>query len=106
MVMLISLDRCRKLLGADAAVSDEELTEIRESLYQLAHVVVSAYTEQHHAVDVGVASEEFEEFLKRLPPEEQEEVEKRAAALVQDKGMCREKAERVAITEYIESQRN
>ena len=103
---MLDLDRCRKLLGEDAAVTDEELVEIRESLYQLAHLLVTAYAEQDDAVKAVAASEEFQKFLETLSPEKQDQLEIRATALCNDIGVTRDDAERMAITEYIETQRN
>lgn len=37
----LSLDRCRRLLGADCALSDSDLTALRNQLYTLAELVVS-----------------------------------------------------------------
>lgn len=37
----LSLDRCRRLLGASCPLSDSELTAVRNQLYTLAELVVS-----------------------------------------------------------------
>ena len=45
-VQKISLGKCRALLGDNGSVSDVELEQIRDELYALADILVSAYLEQ------------------------------------------------------------
>ena len=40
---MLSLERCRKILGDVAPPADEDLERIRRDLYTLAHVAVSAF---------------------------------------------------------------
>lgn len=39
---MLSLDRCRELLGSDCALSAEELSALRDQLYQLANAAIDA----------------------------------------------------------------
>jgi hypothetical protein len=46
---MISLDECRKLLGPTCELSDEELERLRDDLYALADIVVTAFLERREA---------------------------------------------------------
>jgi hypothetical protein len=48
---MLTLERCRKLLGGDCPLSDAELTAVRDTLYAIADVVLDfAITQEnlHH----------------------------------------------------------
>ena len=40
---MLSLHRCRQILGSKAADSDDAIKQVRESLYSLAHIAVDVY---------------------------------------------------------------
>ena len=40
---MLPLDKCRKLIQKNPEISDNELEEIRERLYQLADIIIDAY---------------------------------------------------------------
>jgi len=53
---MISLDECRQLIDEGETVSEKEVKEIRDTLYQLAHVVLESYSKQEQlqsAVETG-----------------------------------------------------
>ncbi len=104
---MLSLDGCRKYLEEeDAAVSDEELAEKRDSMYQLARLLLSALPVPGHTSEAPVVSDHFEEILRSLSPAKQGALKDRAAFLVAEVGLPPDEAERVAITEYIKEQEN
>jgi hypothetical protein len=41
-VLVLSVDRCRELLGEECPLTDEELTAVREQLYALALLAMEA----------------------------------------------------------------
>lgn len=42
---MISLERCREILGPDCQLSDEELERLRDQLYTLADIITTAFLE-------------------------------------------------------------
>jgi hypothetical protein len=40
---MISLERCRQILGRDCAMSEVELMELRDDLYALADIAVTSF---------------------------------------------------------------
>lgn len=104
---MLSIDRCRKLIKAEAELSDEGIEEIRNSIYGLANVIVAVFPKQAHAGKLKRREKfGFADFLETLPPNEQDELDERAA-IVQDGNNCsQDEAERAAITRYIEKKKN
>lgn len=43
---MLSLERCRELLGPGCQLSDEELERLREQLYALADIVTTVFAER------------------------------------------------------------
>jgi hypothetical protein len=89
---VLSVRRCRELLGADAPTSDKAIEELRNQLYEIAAVWL-----QSGAPDLVSPSREI---LASLPDEIREEVEERAAVMEFDGGMVRTVAERTALGEF------
>lgn len=45
---MLSLERCRQLLGAKGVdLSDERVLQLRDTLYGLAHFLVDKYIQEH-----------------------------------------------------------
>ena len=42
-VHVLTLDRCREILGKDCKLSDEEVTVLRDQLYVIAEVALEAF---------------------------------------------------------------
>ena len=94
---MLSLERCRKILGDVAPPADEDLEPIRRDLYALAHVAVSAFG-IHHAVE---RPEHLKAALRLVPDHEQEAIEERAAIREYDGGIDRDDAERAVLSDYL-----
>jgi hypothetical protein len=116
---MLSLDQCRRCLPENCTISSSELELVRDQLYGLANVTVSAFGEQRRrkgplstptdeiraigAGDgVGDVQEPtgFQEAMKLLPEDECGELEERAAINEFDGGLDRNAAERAAFCDY------
>ena len=93
---MLSLERCRKILGDVAPPADEDLERIRRDLYALARVAVSAFG--GHRADRG---ERVEAALRLVPPHDREGLEERAAIREYDGGLDRDDAERAVLSDYV-----
>lgn len=113
---LLSLAKCRAILGADAPESDAELELHRDALYRLARVVVEALPNTRRekraprapngarrafedAAKGKTGPANFSEALALLLEDERYEIEERAAIHEFDGGLDRSAAERLAISE-------
>ena len=56
---MLSIKRCRKILGKKSKLSDEELEKVRDDLYALADICIEAFLEKR----------EKERQAKRARPE-------------------------------------
>lgn len=118
-VKVLSLQKCRELLGYNSTLSDSSLELLRDQLYAFADIATTELIEQGRngcaensfgnglqlvanpeALAVPSEAEDFEEFLRLLPAEEHEESEERAAVLEYDGGLMRNQAERVVMIEH------
>lgn len=63
---MLSLKRCREILGRDNALSDEDLVNLRNELYSLAVIVVSAA--DPHSPSSHDSDSSDENQLHRNPP--------------------------------------
>jgi len=114
---LLSLAKCRAILGTDAPESDADLARLRDQLYGLARVVVEAIRANGRLMrsprapngarracdDVAkgqTAPANFSEALASLPEDERYAVEERAAIHEFDGGLDRSAAEQRAFSEY------
>lgn len=106
---MLSLSRCRDLLGPSSPLSDPEVDALRQQLYSLAELVVSAVNGRScspSASDVSSNIGDFEgassfwAFHQRLSDDQQYGLGERAAILEFDAGLSREESERVALEDY------
>jgi len=101
---MLNLDQCRKLIGADETVTDEELEQIREQVYMLANIVISDYINQSLSNDEF--SNNFENFIRPLPPKKQRELKRRTVSIAESENLSLDEAERIVITKHIAQQRD
>lgn len=116
---MLSLDQCRRCLPENCTIPDSELELLRDQLYGLANVSVSAFVEHQCGNAVQTAPEaevpalrggdsveyvqqaaSFEQTVARLPEDDRCAVEERAAILEFDEGLPRAEAERAAFCDY------
>ena len=98
---MISLHRCRQILGSKVSDSDDEIEQVREALYTLAHIAVDVYTKHPQNIPVP----DSEAALGQLPPDARDDIEERAAIREYDGSLDRDSAERHAFADYLPSLR-
>ena len=97
---MLSLDRCRQIVGSESVFPDSKLKLLRDELYSLAEVAIDVLKEKT-AEEVPVIR--FSTLLERIPPNMRYEIEERAAIMELDGGMSREESERTAFRDYIKN---
>jgi hypothetical protein len=97
---MITLERCRKVLGPKNGLSDETLATLREQLYCFAELALNVRDRQETTDSEPFA---FEQAAKS--PEELEALRERAAIIEFDGNFSRDDAERLAITLSLENER-
>jgi len=102
---VISIKRCREILGCHAPVDDQEIENLRDQLYGVADVIteeILARTKRQQAADELSAEQghdynEYSKALGMLPEDERDDVEERAAIIEFEGQADREVAEKQAI---------
>ena len=116
---MLSVEKCREILGCDSPESDADLELLRNQLYGVARVAVETCPRQRlgngppHAPDAarqaieGAARVEapskptgFPDALAMLPADDRYDVEERTAIMEFDGGLDRDAAERAAFSFY------
>lgn len=108
---MISLDRCRQLLG-DPLLPDDQISSTRDALYSLGFKAYDDYTtgvqeaneERSQSADIPIERFQFDRALLLIPEDEREGIEERAAIKEFEGEIDRDEAERTAIQEYIDRQ--
>ena len=90
---MLSVQRCRELLGPSAPSSDEEIEVLRNQLYAVATVWLERGAPR--------LEPSADSVLGALPEDERADVEERAALMEFDGGASRDVAERMALTEFL-----
>ena len=104
---MLSLDRCRKLLGPDVDLSDDELTRILTQLYAVADVALDQVLMPRAATDKAgpTRPRPFEATLRLVSDAERESLEERAAIQEYDGGLSRRDAERATLAALAKAKR-
>lgn len=97
---MLSLRRCREILGSSCSATDSQLESLRDQLMAIADIALELGRER---LMVGVASA-FHERLKLVPGEEREEIAERAAIMEIDGGLQRAEAEEAALQTWVREQ--
>ena len=93
---VLSIQRCRTILGAGANKSDSEIEQLRDQLYTIARVWIDGGAKMVRSPSM--------EFLASLPKHDRCEIEERAAVMEFDGGLSRPEAERTAIAAFMRHQ--
>ena len=94
---MLSLHRCRQILGSKSADSDDAIKQVREALYTLAHIAVDVYAKPPKNIPVP----DFEAALGQVLPDARDDIEELAAIREYDGGFDRDLAERYALGDYL-----
>lgn len=107
---MISLERCREILG-DQSLPEDQVASMREAIYSIAFVAFDDYVSKANVtgdkVSQSVAGEkfQFERALTLVSEEVRAGIEERAAIKEFESESGRDEAERTAFQEYIDRQR-
>ena len=100
---MLSLQRCREILGPNCRLNDQDLERLRDQMYGLADVTIAQLGDcrsnqsKTYYGPPKLDNNAFKAALKLLPNEESEEVEERAGIIEFDAGIDRDEAERQAV---------
>ena len=89
---MLSLDRCRTLLGPDCRLSDAQIERLRDQIRVMAEITMNVMM-------VPAATTPFCESVRLLP--DADDAVERAAILEFDAGMSRGRAEKMTIHQAI-----
>ncbi len=103
---MLSLQHCRKLVGPECELSDEELATVREQFYSLASLALDM---RHKGVKssprpakTNKTSNCFGKALRFVADDTRAEIEERAAIAEYDGNLARDEAERAPIAMTVE----
>jgi hypothetical protein len=99
MERMISLERCRKILGPDNPVSDENLAALREQLYSFAELALDI--RDRRSVSQGASA--FEQIASSH--EDPDTLRERAAIIEFEGNISRDEAQRMAVGLSLENER-
>lgn len=91
-----SLQQLRSIVGPAGSLSDEQLSELRDHLYELARAAVALYGDPRPK-SLPAVTRPTRLLLRLVPPHRLEEAEERAAIREFDGGLTRAEAERAAV---------
>jgi len=97
---MISLERCRKILGPNNRLSDESLATVREQLYCFAELSLSVWDKRKATESDALSLRQFCDSQESL-----EELEERAAIIEFEGNRARDEAERLAISLSVVNER-
>lgn len=97
---MLSLQKCRSLLGADCTLTDSQLEQLRRELYTLSEVAVGAFCAQNKPTSQEHSTANGGNCLSAIPDTEREAVAERAAILEFEAGLGRPEAERQAFGQW------
>ncbi len=93
---MLSVRRCRELVGKECRLNDEELDVLRTQFYALARITFTEF-ENRANPRVGHSVHNFTKALRLVDEDERAAVEERAAIAEFDGNLPRDEAERAAI---------
>jgi hypothetical protein len=105
MERMVSLDRCRKVLGQKESISDENLVTLREQLYCFAELIFDVREKRKKSSEKS--SDGFmTPFEQAAKSQEDPEVLRERAAIIEFEGnTSRDEAERMAISLSLANER-
>ena len=106
---MLSIARCRALLGPDCRLTEEQLELLRGDLYSLAQIAIEGFRKRQESNDVtprthGSSSQRTPlstpSAISLLPRGDRDSVEERSAILEFEAGLDRDRAEKQAVLEW------
>jgi hypothetical protein len=103
---VLSIQKCRFLLGADCKLTDSQIEQLRREIYAFADIAVETFCAQKTADSGrGAKLESNSGCISAVPGPERDKVEERAAILEYDGNLRRPEAERQAFGEWAQSKK-
>jgi hypothetical protein len=103
---VLSLQKCRSLLGTDCNLTDAQLEQLRQQLYAFSEVAIGAFHAQRQGPKSnGSEAKGVSALLTQVPEDERQQVEERAAILEYEAGRKKAEAERQAFGEWVQSKK-
>lgn len=103
---MLSLQKCRSLLGTDCKLTDSQIEQLRQEIYAFSDVAVEAFCAQRRANTAnGSKPNDAGSCLAAIPQEERQAVEERAAILEFEGHLKKPEAERQAFGEWAQSKK-
>lgn len=104
---MLSIARCRFLLGTDCKLTDVELEQLRHELYALSDVAVTTFCAQNNlGCRNGSGTGKAPGNFTLIPASERQALDERAAILEYEAGLKKPEAERQAFGEWVQSKRS
>jgi hypothetical protein len=101
---VLSLQKCRSLLGTDCKLTDSQVEQLRQEIYALSDVVIESFCAQKvYGAGSSAESQNVSGCLSGIPHPEREVVEERAAILEFEGCLKKSEAERQAFGEWAQS---
>jgi hypothetical protein len=94
---LLSIKRCRELIGEEPNLSDEDVELLRKDLYLLANAVVSAFDARTQFEENRESQAAFEETLSQVSDVHRHDFEERAGILEAHAELPQANAESLAL---------
>jgi hypothetical protein len=88
---MLSLEKCRSLLGPDCQLTDSQLEQLRHELYALAHIALDSFRDSKQPACNDTS------LFSQIPPADRQEAEERAAIFEFEAGLQRQEAEHKAV---------
>jgi hypothetical protein len=98
---VLTLQKCRSVLGTDCKLTDSELEQLRQELYAYADIALESF----RASKTPQIGPIVESCLDAIPDHERETVAERAAILEYEGHLQKPEAERQAFGEWVQSKK-
>lgn len=104
---MLSVQRCREILGSNCLLTDQELELLRDQMYGLAGIVLDQIggadgsTANKYQTKPETDAEGYKTAVRLLRDEDREDVEERAAIIEFEGGADRDQAERKALLSVV-----
>jgi hypothetical protein len=102
---MLTLKKCRDILGPSCSLSDSELEQYRDCLYALADIASKTYPKSRSTRATALPSPPkvvtFETMLNLLSEAEREEAKERVSIMEVEGEISREEAEKMILSKYL-----
>ena len=106
---MLSIARCRALLGPDCSLNEAQLENLKQELYSLAQITIVGFRRRQPSTKIGPAANDSPSPARHfnlpsatgiLPPNDRDALEERAAIQEFEADFDRDQAEKQALLEW------